>query len=216
MTTLLSILFLGVLLLSLPRGTLGFVPMRLITSSKSFSPLLQLPLHDMQNPMEGFARAPLVTSISGGAQFNETVESIGPGELLVIKFFAPWCRACKGLEPKFKRMAMQIGDSQQQQHPTIRFMQLDWEENRLFCKAIGVSALPLVKMYTAEGEVESFPCGPKKIELLKAKLDEWTVKLGSSYTPPLDDISGQATPAFPPPPLLVVTYVPIVVTADAH
>ena len=70
-------------------------------------------------------------------------------------------------------------------------MQLDWEENRVFCKTIGVSALPLVKMYTSSGEVESFPCGPKKIELLRAKLDEWAVKLDTSVAPPAvaDEIS---------------------------
>ena len=61
----------------------------------------------------------------------------------------------------------------------------------MFCKTIGVSALPLVKMYTSSGEVESFPCGPKKIELLRAKLDEWAVKLDTSVAPPAvaDEIS---------------------------
>mmetsp|Transcript_1636 Transcript_1636/g.3505 ORF Transcript_1636/g.3505 Transcript_1636/m.3505 type:complete len:137 (+) Transcript_1636:350-760(+) len=54
-----------------------------------------------------------------------------------------------------------------------RFLEMNWEENRNFCKEIGVQALPMVKMFTKDGEVESFPCGPKKVELLRAKLDEW-------------------------------------------
>ena len=165
---------LRVLLLSL-RGALGLVSMRPATSSEPFSPLLRLPSHDMQNPIEGFA--PLVTSISGVAQFYEMIESIRLGELIVPIFFAPWCRASKGTESEFKRMAIQIGDSQQQQHPTICFMQPDWEENHLFCKTIGVSALPLVKMPTSEGEIEINSREPKKVALLKVKLDEWTVKL---------------------------------------
>jgi thiol-disulfide isomerase/thioredoxin len=28
-------------------------------------------------------------------------------DLVVIKFHAPWCRACRGLEPKYKRLAME-------------------------------------------------------------------------------------------------------------
>lgn len=28
-------------------------------------------------------------------------------ELVVIKFYAPWCRACRGLEPKYRRLAME-------------------------------------------------------------------------------------------------------------
>ena len=27
------------------------------------------------------------------------------GELVVVKFFAPWCRACRGLEPKHELAA---------------------------------------------------------------------------------------------------------------
>ena len=51
-----------------------------------------------------------------------------------------------------------------------RFLEMNWEENRNFCKEIGVQALPMVKMFTKDGEVETFPCGPKKVELLRAKV----------------------------------------------
>ena len=95
----------------------------------------------------------------------------------VVKFWAPWCRACKGLEPKYKRIA--------DQYPSLSFKQLNWEEHRAFCKEIGVTALPLVKFFTSDGEVESFPCGPKKVELLRGKLDEWSVKLGGAEAAPV-------------------------------
>ena len=65
-------------------------------------------------------------------------------------------------------------------HPEIKFVELNWEQHRVFCKTIGVSALPLVKIYTSSGEVESFPCGPKKVEILRAKLVEWSVKTSLS------------------------------------
>jgi len=113
-----------------------------------------------------------VSELSDGDDFQSMIESIPEGELRVIKFWAPWCRACKGLDPKFKRIA--------QLYPTFNFYGLNWEENKVFCKTIGVNALPLVKMFTCDGEVESFPCGPKKVEILRGKLDELAGKLGTA------------------------------------
>jgi hypothetical protein len=45
----------------------------------------------------------------------------------------------------------------------VKFYQLNWAEAPDYCKARGVRALPFVKMFTVDGEVESFPCGPKKV-----------------------------------------------------
>jgi thioredoxin-like negative regulator of GroEL len=64
----------------------------------------------------------------------------------LIVFRAPWCRACKGLEPKYKQVAHKYPKA-------ISFKQLNWEDNRDFCKTIGVTALPLVKFFTRDGEV---------------------------------------------------------------
>jgi len=132
------------------------------------------PKHGLQKRHSGALKATAgeIQSYTGSNEFEEYASNVPDGELLVVKFWAPWCRACKGLEPKFKRVA--------QQYPAFQFSQLNWEENRAFCKTAGVTALPLVKMFTSEGEVESFACGPKKVEILKGKLDEWNVKLGGS------------------------------------
>lgn len=54
-------------------------------------------------------RMSTVTTISGAGSFNDMLDGIEEGKLVVVKFFAPWCRACKGLEPKFKKAAMQVG-----------------------------------------------------------------------------------------------------------
>lgn len=112
-----------------------------------------------------------------------------------VRVRAPWCRACKGLEPKYKQVAHKYPKA-------ISFKQLNWEvdtqralrwrlnraikhfsltpahlrhfsltphatlekqDNRDFCKTIGVTALPLVKFFTADGEVPPHPIlSPKR------------------------------------------------------
>jgi len=133
-----------------------------------------------------------VVSLADGDAYAEAMQQVPEGDVVVIKFWAPWCRACKGLEPKFKRMA--------QLYPDFNFQQLNWEENRAFCKTIGVTALPLVKFVTSEGEVESFPCGPKKVELLRGKLDEWSLKQGFAETAVAEAPAAPEAPAEPKAP----------------
>lgn len=95
-----------------------------------------------------------------------------PEKLVVMKFFAPWCRACKGLEPKYKRVA-NAGDAKD-----VVFAQFDVQHNKKFVKSLGILALPNVHFYSG-GEsskvLESFPCGPSKVPILKKKLGEYIV-----------------------------------------
>lgn len=112
-----------------------------------------------------------MTSLEGREDYAGQVgsDAVHPGDLIVIKFWAPWCRSCKNFEPKYKHIATQ--------YKGVRFLELNWEENREFCHELGVMALPMIKMYTHEGEVESFACGPKKVELLRSKLDDWKTRV---------------------------------------
>ena len=93
-----------------------------------------------------------------------------------MKFFAPWCRACKGLEPKYKRVA-NAGDAKD-----VVFAQFDVQHNKKFVKSLGILALPNVHFYSG-GEsskvLESFPCGPSKVPILKKKLGEVRRRAGA-------------------------------------
>jgi len=93
-----------------------------------------------------------------------------PNELVIIKFFAPWCRACKALEPKYKQVA---ADERYVKLPIV-FAQLDVTHNKEFIKSLGILALPSVQFYAGPlGLVENFPCGPSKVPILKRKLADF-------------------------------------------
>ena len=87
-------------------------------------------------------------------------------KLVVVKVFAPWCRACAGLAPKFLQLV---------QSPTYQNLPLVWadlsiQHNKNFVKELGVLALPSVQFYVGEMLAENFPCGPSKVPILKRKL----------------------------------------------
>ena len=92
-----------------------------------------------------------------------------PDKLVVIKFFAPWCRACKGLEPKF----LQIVQDEKYQDLPMLWADLSIQHNKDFVKSLGVLALPSVQFYAQNELVESFPCGPSKLPILKRKLAQF-------------------------------------------
>ena len=92
-----------------------------------------------------------------------------PDKLMVIKFFAPWCRACKSVEPKF----FQISKDPKYENIPIVWGQLSVQHNKQYVKSLGIMALPSMQIYAgSEGLVENFPCGPSKIPMVKRKLME--------------------------------------------
>jgi len=94
-------------------------------------------------------------------------------DLVVIKFYAPWCRACRGLEPKYKRLAMEYSNKRvvfyEMSHKAITGR----DGGVTFLQGLEVNVLPLVQFYAGGKRVETFPCGPRKIELLREKLEKW-------------------------------------------
>jgi len=90
-----------------------------------------------------------------------------PGKIIIMKFYAPWCRACKGLEPKF----VQISKDPRYDKLPLLFAQMSVQHNKDYVKSLGILALPSVHIYAgSDGLVENFPCGPSKVPVLKKKI----------------------------------------------
>jgi len=90
-------------------------------------------------------------------------------KLVILKVYAPWCRACKGLEPKFK----QVSRDPNLKNIPIVFSSLSIQNNKDYVKTIGVLALPTVQFYLHGKKMDNFPCGPSKVPILKRKLTKF-------------------------------------------
>jgi calmodulin len=112
-----------------------------------------------------------VYQITNEAQYNYFIQAY-PDQLVVIKFYASYCQACRMLEPKFLAV---------KRDPQLQNMPIVWAEfaaprhhgkdGSLFQTKLRVLTLPTIHFYDGNrGLVENFSCGPAKIPLLKQKL----------------------------------------------
>jgi calmodulin len=97
-----------------------------------------------------------------------------PDKLVVLKFFASYCQACKILDPKF------IAVKEDEQLAGLPIIWAEFQaqrDNKDLFRRNGVLTLPTVHFYDgSRGLVENFPCGPAKINTLKRKLAQFLNK----------------------------------------
>ena len=92
-------------------------------------------------------------------------------QLVIVKVFAPWCRACKGLESKFVQISREPEYTASATLP-ILYASLSIQHNKAFVQSLGVLALPTIQFYVAGQLIDTFPCGPSKVPILRRKLTQ--------------------------------------------
>ena len=98
-------------------------------------------------------------------------------KVVVIKYYSVSCKACKALEPKFKKLASDSHRSFAHSDLPVVFAQIPMTRNSdFFQHVLHLQALPSVQIYSADVLLDSFPCPPKMFSSLKQKVDHW-VKL---------------------------------------
>jgi calmodulin len=91
-----------------------------------------------------------------------------PDKLVVVKFYASYCQACRALAPKFVAVKQ---DPQMQDLPVIWAEFQSSRTSKDLFRQLAVLTLPTVHFYDgSRGLIENFPCGPARVPLLKKKL----------------------------------------------
>lgn len=78
-----------------------------------------------------------VTKVSDN-QLSKLIHSQPKSGVIVLKCFANYCRGCKGVDPKFKKIAAAYAPSN-----NIQFYEIDFATHEQFCRQnLGVENLP--------------------------------------------------------------------------
>lgn len=102
-------------------------------------------------------------------------------QVVVIKFYASWCRACKALAPKFAKVA--------QDWPELEFCEMLFDDNKKLCKQLGIKVLPYVEVRgagqdTSRGCVLCVAHPSTPLRSFPARLARWTVsRAGRARSP---------------------------------
>ena len=89
-----------------------------------------------------------VTTVSYGQDFQEVLES---DKLVVIDFWAEWCKYCKLLDPVFERL---IDFNHRYNKDKIKWIKVDVDKDRKFLKNFRpLRGLPVVMFYKNGKEV---------------------------------------------------------------
>ncbi|CAM9991759.1 unnamed protein product [Choristocarpus tenellus] len=86
--------------------------------------------------------------------------------VLVVKFHALFCRACKAIERKYQQTATKYSDR-------VKFAEVEFDSNKSLCQKLGIRSLPHVQVFAADaGKIADFSIAPLKYDTLTSLLDE--------------------------------------------
>ncbi|KAL3929580.1 MAG: hypothetical protein SGBAC_012144 [Bacillariaceae sp.] len=126
---------------------------------------------------------------------NSNSKSNSSNKLVVVRFYAPWCRACKAIQPIYYKMAHQF--------PNVVFLDVPCtEKNANLHHGLGVPSLPYGHIYAPSngGLVEETKLNRKQFPQLARKLQSYVqgrcdlVEVGDSTCPylPLEEAGAAA------------------------
>lgn len=110
----------------------------------------------------------LITEVERWDQFERLVAGTSEDDsVLVVKFYYKGCQACRAMAPRFLKFSQEYSDKK------IRFAQVEVMLNKGIARKLQVRKTPSVHFYVDGKKEEDFPCGPKKVNVLKERLDDY-------------------------------------------
>ena len=104
-----------------------------------------------------------VVPIQNEDDFNKAMK-LAESELVVIKYFASWCKACKTIEPKFKRLSAEFKEA--------TFYEVEFGANKDLVKNLQIKKLPCAQLYR-NGLVDTVVCGPSKFPNVRNEIEKF-------------------------------------------
>ncbi|CAM9126200.1 unnamed protein product [Discosporangium mesarthrocarpum] len=112
-----------------------------------------------------------VKVIKGEDDFKRLLADSSDTSILVVKFHAVFCRACKAIHRRFDRTAAEFSDIGNAS--TVQFAAVEFDSNRALCQKLGIRTLPHVQVFAGSaGKIADFSIAPLKYETLPTLLNE--------------------------------------------
>jgi thioredoxin 1 len=90
--------------------------------------------------------AEIGSTIAQGMTVDDYEALLNSDKLVLVDFYADWCLPCKEMKPYLDRIAIEKKDE-------VVVVRIDADVNKELCKKLGVSGLPVLKLYKNKKEV---------------------------------------------------------------
>lgn len=81
-----------------------------------------------------------LTVTSEGMSLKEYQAMLQSGKTVLVDFYAEWCAPCKKMKPFLDKISREMAGK-------VTVIRIDADQNSRLCKEMGVSALPVLKVY---------------------------------------------------------------------
>eukprot|EP00984_Skeletonema_dohrnii_P003804 scaffold1310_cov128-Skeletonema_dohrnii-CCMP3373.AAC.7 len=162
-----------IILASVPSCCQSFTAHATISKRRNASPHLQMIFRDLVSNDEIDLRVS-ITSIQKKDDFEKFLQE--DDRLCVIKFYAPFCKACKAFGKKFRKLAIDRGDpinsiGEVARHGDARFGEIEQVGNSKLVKELGIKKFPTVLIYRGSEKLSEITCKNDAIEKITAEMD---------------------------------------------
>eukprot|EP00183_Erythrolobus_madagascarensis_P005932 CAMPEP_0185846726 /NCGR_PEP_ID=MMETSP1354-20130828/2267_1 /TAXON_ID=708628 /ORGANISM="Erythrolobus madagascarensis, Strain CCMP3276" /LENGTH=231 /DNA_ID=CAMNT_0028546923 /DNA_START=94 /DNA_END=789 /DNA_ORIENTATION=- len=93
-------------------------------------------------------------------------------KLVVVKFYAPWCRSCRMIGKQLEKLRAKYGAQ-------VEFYDVSFETAKPMFRELGIKAMPTIHMYHHHEKIDDFSVGPARAKLIAEKVDAFVSSMPS-------------------------------------